>query len=248
MKAAPVATRIAAQSWWDARQNIRNGEQLLLNLVMPALALVFAVNTPLVDDYLDSTTRRIDVVTPGILAMAALASGFTGQAIGTGFDRRQGVLRFIATTPLGRSGFLFGRIGSVILVQMLQIGTLSAIAFGLGWRPSPTGIPLALGLLVLAYIPFVGFGLWLAGTLRAEAVLALANLLWVLFIAAGVIFPVTQLPDAVSSWSRFLPATALAEGLRAACLTGQMRIESLLVLAVTGIIAVGGCAKFFKWQ
>jgi hypothetical protein len=46
---------------------------------------------------------RIDFATPGVLALAVVSSAFTSQAIATAFDRRNGVLRMLATTPLGRS-------------------------------------------------------------------------------------------------------------------------------------------------
>ncbi len=58
--------------------------------------------------------------------------------------------------------------------------------------------------------------LLLAGTLRAEAVLAVANLVWVLLLAGGgVVIPPHRLGRA-SILAALLPSGALGDGLRAA--------------------------------
>ena len=50
--------------------------------------------------------RRIDFLTPGIIALAVMSTAFTGQAIGTGFERRYGVLKRLGATPLPRAGLI----------------------------------------------------------------------------------------------------------------------------------------------
>ena len=58
--------------------------------------------------------------------------------------------------------------------------------------------------------------LLLAGALRAEATLALANLVFLLLLlGSGMAFPLDDVPSGVQSALELLPSTALADGLRA---------------------------------
>src|SRR5215469_8499777 len=86
--AAPLPAMIVAQSALETRTTLRNGEQLLLTLIIPVLLLVaFSL-----DDLVKVTGRRVDFLVPGIIALAILSTAFTSQAIATGFERRYGVL------------------------------------------------------------------------------------------------------------------------------------------------------------
>src|SRR5690606_30646958 len=191
---ASAPRRVLAQSRFEARALLSRSEQVLLALVLPALALVVLSTTDAVDLGL-GTERRIDVVAPGVIALAVLATAFTAQTIMTAFDRRAGVLRLLATTPLGPGGLLGGTVGGVLVVQLVQIAVLGGIAVGLGWRPHVAGVPAALLVIALATATFTALALLLAGTLRAEAVLGLANLVFVLVAAGGaVLLPADHLP------------------------------------------------------
>ena len=245
--AAPAIARVLAQARFDATVLLRNGEQLLLTLVLPALLLVALAVTSVPDL---GRERRIDLATPGVLALAVLSTAFTGQAIGTGFDRRYGVLRLLGTTPLGRRGLLAGRALAVLAVEVVQIAVLGLLGAALGWRPDVGGVlPAALAVLV-ATAAFVSLGLLLAGTLRAEATLAVANGLYLLLLAVGgVVIPAGRLPAAVEPLVSLLPSAALGQGLRDVLLHGSgLPVQSVVVLLVwTGI---GGVltARTFRWS
>ncbi len=115
---------------------LRNGEQLILAVVLPLLAMVGLTVTPLLDGF---GASRINVAVPGILALCAMSTAFTGQGISTGFDRRYGVLRFLSTTPLGRTGLIAGKVLAVLAVLALQVLVVTAVALPLGWQPDPLG-------------------------------------------------------------------------------------------------------------
>lgn len=242
--AAPVTTRVLAQAGFELRAVLRNGEQLLLTLVLPVLLMVVLARTEVIR--LD-TADRIAVVAPGTLALAVLSTAFTSQAIATGFDRRSGVLRLLATTPLGRGGLLAGKVLAVLALEAGQVLVLGGLAVALGWRP--TGLAAAAVLLVLGTAAFVSLGLLVAGVLRAEAVLALANLVWVLLLAGGaVLLPADQLPGPFATLARALPSGALGEGLRESFAGGGLGVGPVLVLlvwtAVAGLLAV----RYFRWE
>lgn len=247
LPAAPVQ-RIIAQTVFEARMILRNGEQLMITVLLPVILLIGLVKTDLLA--LDTgELSRVDFVTPGILALAVMTTAFTSQAIATAFDRRNGVLRLLATTPLGRGGLLISKIFGVLAVEAVQVAILTSVALTLGWQPAVIGVPLAVLAALLGTAAFTSLALLVAGTLRAEGVLALANILLIgLIVAGGVILPVDQLPGPLAHAATFLPSGALGEAMRGALLDAAIPPISVVVLvAWTGALG-WGAGKLFRWQ
>lgn len=244
--AAPARQRVLAQARGEVGVLLRNGEQLLVTVVLPALVLVGLSRASSPDL---GSARRIDVVTPGVLALALISSAFTGQAIQTGFDRRYGVLRMLGSTPLGRSGLLAAKAVATAAVLVLQVVLLGAIGLGLGWHPHALGLLAAGPDLVLGAATFVALALLLAGLLRSEAVLAVANLVWVLMLAgSAVVVPASVMPAPLDRLAPYLPSGALGEGLRAAFQHGRLAVVPLLVLLAWLGAAAALVARTFRWS
>ncbi len=245
-RAAPPRERVVAQSVFEAGILLRNGEQLLVSLVLPCLALVALALTsaPSLGD-----GRRIDLAVPGVLALGVLSTAFTGQAIATGFDRRYGVLRLLGVTPLGRGGLLLAKAVAVLSVETLQVVVIGAVGLGFGWHPHWGGVPAAVLVGLLGTWTWVALALLLAGTVRAEGVLAVANLLWILLLGlGGVLFPRDQLPDTAASVLAFLPSSALGDGLRAALTQGTLDLTAIAVLVAWGLGATALASRLFRWS
>jgi len=100
---APRARMVAAQAGLELRILLRNGEQLLLTLIIPVALLAGFSLEPLIKT---GSGTRIDFLVPGIMALAVMSTAFTSQAIATGFERRYGVLKRLGSTPLGRDGLI----------------------------------------------------------------------------------------------------------------------------------------------
>ena len=244
--AAPLPRMIGAQAALEARMLLRNGEQLLLTVIIPTLLLVLFSTVDIIDT---GTGEAVDFLTPGILALAVMSTAFTGQAIATGFERRYGVLKRLAASPLPRWGLMTAKTAAVLVTEILQVVLLTAIAFALGW--SPHGNPLAvLLLMVLGTAAFSGLGLLMAGTLRAEATLAAANLVFLLFlVGGGVIVPLDKFPSGVQDVLGLLPISALSDGLRDVLRHGaSMPWADLGILAVWTVVGLGAAGKFFRWE
>jgi ABC-2 type transport system permease protein len=240
--------RILLQGKYESLAMLRNGEQLILAVVLPLLALVGLTVTPLLDGLGGS---RVDVAVPGILALCAMSTAFTGQGIATGFDRRYGVLRFLSPTPLGRSGLIAGKVLAVLAVLALQVAVVSAVAFPLGWNPPAAGWLPGLALLVLGAAAFTALGLLVAGTVRPEATLAITNLLWILLGAlGGIVIPPERLPAAAQGVVHYLPSGALGEALREAFLLGAVDAGAgaALILLVWTVLAGAAAIRWFKWN
>ncbi len=243
---APTAARVRAQARFELASLLANGEQLLVSLVLPLGALVGLALTsaPSLGD-----GRRIDLAVPGVLALCVISAAFTAQAIATGFDRRYAVLRLLGTTPLGRDGLLWGKAIATLGVELIQWVVIGGVGVALGWRPSLLGLLYAVPFLLAGTWAFVALALLLAGLVRAEGVLALANLFWVLFLVlGGVIVPRTQLPDAVAGVAGILPSAALGDGLRTALAAGTFGIGPLLILLGWGAVATLLASRTFRWS
>ncbi|MBW5483571.1 ABC transporter permease [Streptomyces bambusae] len=244
--AAPVSRMIAAQTALETRMLLRNGEQLLLTVIIPALLLVLFSAVDIVDT---GAGKPVDFLAPGVLALAVLSTAFTGQAIATGFDRRYGVLKRLGASPLPRWALLTSKTLSVLVTEVLQVALLTAIAFGLGW--SPQGDPLSVAaLLLLGTVAFSGLGLLMAGTLKAEVTLAAANLVFLLLlVGGGVIVPLEKFPDAVRSVLSLLPVSALSDGLREVLQHGAaLPWRDVAVLGAWSVAGLGAAARFFRWE
>lgn len=215
----------------EASLTLRHGEQVLLTLLIP-LALLLGLSLLNILPAEDGLSR-VDSVTPRILALAVMSSAFTGQAIALGFDRRYGVLKRLSATALPRWLLVVGRLVAALVVVALQAVVLGIVAACLGWSPSASGLLGALVFLVLGTLSFGALGVLLGGSLRAEAVLALANIVWfALLLAGGILLAPASLPSGVAAVVELIPSGALALGLRAATVDGTFAWQPALVLAL----------------
>lgn len=247
--AAPYPAMLRSQALMELRLLARNGEQMLLALVIPLLLLVLGANAAGIVDL--GAGRTIDIITPGILALAVLSTSFTSLAIATGFERRYGVLKRLGASPLPRWGLLVGKVAAIVVVEVVQLVVLSVVGLLLGWEPA--GGVAAIGemllLVVLGTAAFGSLGLLIAGTLRAEATLAVANLVYVLLlVGGGLLVPLTRYPDPARQALELLPSGALGQGLRDTFAGLGPDPITLVVLAVWAAGAGLLVSRTFTWE
>jgi ABC-2 type transport system permease protein len=247
--AAPLPGMVRAQSGLELRTLARNGEQLLLTLIVPLLLLLAFGHENLISV---GTPSRINFIVPGILALAVMSTAFTSQAIGTGFERRYGVLKRLGAAPLSRSGLIAAKTVTVLAVEIIQFALVLAVGAMLGWQPvaslaAVVWVPL---LLLAGTAAFSGLALLMAGTLRAEATLAAANLLYLIMLGLGaVLFPLTKFPAGIRPVLRLLPADALADGLRGVLSAGTgLPVRDLVVLCAWAVATIAVAARTFRWE
>ena len=243
--AAPLARQVAAQARMELRLLLRNGEQLLLTVIIPTLLLVVFAKAPIAD----LPKPRVAFLVPGVLALAVMSTAFTGQAIGTGVERRYGVLRRLGTTPLPRLGLLAGKTAAVVAVEVLQVALLVVVGVLLGWSPHGSAAD-ATGLLLMGTVAFSALGLLMAGTLRAEATLAAANLVYLaLLVLGGVAFPLTDFGPGLRHVLELLPIAALSDGLRGALsATPHVPVHDWVTLAVWAVVGGVLASRLFRWE
>ena len=247
--AARLTRMVAAQTGLEVRTLARNGEQVLLTLIIPVLLLVVFSSEALISV---GPGSRIGFIAPGILALAVLSTSFTSLAIGTAFERRYGVLKRLGATPLSRSGLIAAKAATVLAVEAGQVVLIVVVSLVLGWRPviTPTSVASAVAVLVAGSLAFSGLAMLMAGTIRAEATLAAANLVYLVLLGiGGIVFPLTKFPASVRPALRLLPSGAMSDGLRAVLRYGAgLPARDLLVLVAWAVIAIAIAARTFRWE
>ncbi len=247
--AAPLRRMVGAQASLELRTLSRNAEQLILTLIIPVLLLSLFGHEALISV---GSGSRIDFVVPGILALAVLSTAFTSLAIGTGFERRYGVLKRLGASPLSRQGLIAAKTMTVLTVELVQAGLVLIAGALLGWSPHASGVAvLWVPVLLLAgTAAFTGLAMLMAGTMRAEGTLAAANLLYLIMLGlGGILFPLTKFPAGARPVLKLLPADALADGLRSLLShSSGLPAADLLVLCVWAVAGITLAARTFRWE
>ena len=183
-----------------------------------------------------------------------IATSLVSLGITTAYDRYYGVLKRLGGSPLSRPELITAKIVAVLVVEAVQVALLVAVAaLGLGWQaPAGASWGLVAVSVLLGTLAFAGIGLLLAGLLRAETMLAVANILFVLsLVLGGIVVPIDHLPAPLAAIAGALPAAPLADALRVALGASPAPPEaagSLALLAIWGVGAVVLAARTFHWE
>lgn len=246
---APWPQATLSQVRMEARLTARRGENVLALIGIPAAVLLFFGSVDLVP--VTAGQARIDVLLPGTLALAIIAAGLVNLGIATAYERSYGVLKRLGGSPLGRPGLLTAKLATVALIEAVVVLVLLGLATVVfAWHPgSDISWPAFIATFVIGTAAFAGLGLAMAGTLRAEATLTLANVLFLgCLLLGGVVVPLDHLPAPLAAISAWLPAAALSEAFRAAMGVGGDLGRSLAIVGAWAIGALVVSVRWFRWE
>lgn len=243
---APTGRLIAAQTAAEVTMTLRRGESLLVTIILPVLFLVFFGQILPIPSV---AGKPINFLLPGIVAIAVISTAMVSLGIATAYERYYGVLKRLGASPLPRWGLLTAKGTSVLALEAVQIVLLVGLAaIFYGWRPAGP-VWAAIPIILLGTAAFAGLGMLMAGTLRAEATLAGANGLYVVFLAIGGVFlPVDHLPPGIAQIAAVLPPALLSDALRATLGGGPFHAGSLVLLAIWALVLDAAATYFFKWE
>lgn len=243
-QASAPGAMLRSQTALELKLIIRHGEQLLLTLLIPLTMLIGLTLLPIGD----IADPRIDHVLPLVLAVAIMSTAFTGQAIAVGFDRRYGALKRLGATALPKWAIIGGKSCAVAIVIAGQMVILCVTALFLDWRPSLGDLAAGAAPVILGALAFATMGLLIGGTLKAEIVLALANILWFAMLGiAGLVLLGDDLHGALEVLVTIVPSGALAQGLSQA-LQGSVATLSLVVLAAWALVCGFFAVRTFRFE
>ncbi|WP_341855326.1 ABC transporter permease [Brachybacterium sp. GPGPB12] len=156
---------------------LSNGERLMVAIALPAMVMVglwLAARRPARGHSRDRHRGRRDLRDRADLDLLHLAGDH---------DRLRPSQRRLALDrddAPGARGYLAGKILATLTTHVLQVVVLGVLGLVLGWRPEIAGLAALVPVWLVGTVAFGALGLLVAGPLRTEAVLAVANLVFVL--------------------------------------------------------------------
>ena len=224
----------------------RNGEQLLLVVVIPVMLLIFFSQTDLLPT---GDENKVNFLMPGILSLAVMSTAMVSLGIATGFERSYGVLKRLGTTPLGTRRLVMAKVSAICVIEVAQLVLLIIVGQLLGWNPSRTNLAQILVLLLIGTSCFAGIGLTLAGRLRAEFNLAAQNGLYLMLLLLGGIFISNdELPKMLGDIAQVLPSSLLSSLLRSSFSGIELVITEFIALCSWALAACALAVISFKWS
>lgn len=194
----------------------------------------------------------LQFIAPGIIAMGILfTSIFSG--IGLLWDRQFGFLKETLVAPVPRSQIMLGRTLGGATIAMIQGLLVLVVALVAGFRPSPSAVPLALVFMALIAMVFASLGTAIGSTLRDMQGMQLVMnfLVMPIFFLSGALYPLSNLPAALTGATRLDPLSYGIDGLRGA-FNGlshfSLALDAAILAAVAAVFVALGAWSFSKIQ
>ena len=212
-------------------QNIASQAQPLLYL----LVLGFGLNTVFQQSGQGSYLQFIG---PGVVGMAVL---FTAMFSGIGllWDRQFGFLKETLVAPVPRLHIMIGRTLGGATIAMIQGLLVLIVCIVAGFRPAGiAAVALALVFMALTAVVFAALGTAIGSTLRdMQGFQFIMNFLVLpIFFLSGALFPLNNLPVALTAATRVDPLAYGVDGIRGA-LIGLSQFGFVTDAAVLGVVA-----------
>lgn len=174
-------------------------------------------------------TGYLEFLVPGILGMTML---FNSMVAGFSvlWDKEFGFLKEIMVAPVKRSVIVLGRIAGGITTALIQGVLLFLMSLLMGFKATNIlGVFLAFLFMILIGVGFIGFGVAFASKIEDTQGFSLIMqfIIYPIFLLSGALFPVTNLPGWLRSFSLIDPMTYGVDGLRAS-LVGFSQFHLLL--------------------
>jgi ABC-2 type transport system permease protein len=242
---------VAALAWrqyrLERRMFWRNPTAAFFNFLFPLilLALFGAVFAGRQED--------LDVIVPGIAAMAVMATTFTALAFNMTFLREQGILKRMRGTPLPAGVYLGGIALSAVTNTVLQVGLVTVAGrafFGLDWPRDW----LELGVFVAAgVVCFAALGVALSHAIpNFDSAAAYVNAIFLpTIVISGVFYDAEDAPGFLREIAEVLPLKHVVDGLSGAMVTGEgigANGGALAVIALWGAVGIALAVRGFSWD
>lgn len=198
----------AREAWAEIKKSWRLPQFVLPSIALPvAFYGLFgvAMAPP------DSQNGTYLLATYGVFA--AIGTALFGFGVGVAGEREAGLIELKRVTPMPIGAYLAAKVAAALAVVAATLAGLYAMAvFGAGVElAAERWLPLIL-LHLLSVAPFALLGLGVGLTMRSNAAIAVANLMFLAFsVLGGLWFPIASLPDWIGQVAWALPSYHLGE-------------------------------------
>lgn len=192
----------------------------------------------------------VEIYAPATAVMALLTLGIAMLPQALGLDRERGVLRRLSATPAHPRLLVAAHV--IVQAVAVTIATIAAVlvgrfAFGLPLPQAPIWFVVAFALSVVALL---AVGVLIGAVVpTAQAGVGTGMLLYFpMLFFAGIYLPIEIMPAGLRTLSGWTPAGAAVDALGDAWAGATPTSTSLLVLAVTAVVAAGVATRVFRWE
>jgi ABC-2 type transport system permease protein len=222
----------------EVKRYLRSRPQIIASLAQPLLYLLvlgFGLNTVFQQSGQGS---YLQFIAPGVIGMGVL---FTAMFSGIGllWDRQFGFLKETLVAPVPRLHIMIGRTLGGATIAMIQGLLVLVVCIIAGFRPAGIGaVALALVFMALTAIVFAALGTAIGSTLRdMQGFQFIMNFLVLpIFFLSGALFPLDNLPAALTVATRVDPLAYGVDGIRGA-LIGLSQFGFATDAAVLTVVA-----------
>jgi ABC-2 type transport system permease protein len=237
----------------EVKRYLRSRPQIIASLAQPLLYLLvlgFGLG-PVFQS--SGQGSYIQFIGPGVIAMGILfTSIFSG--IGLLWDRQFGFLKETLVAPVPRLQIMAGRTLGGATIAMIQGTLVLVVCMIAGFRPqSLGGVPLALLFMALTAIVFAALGTAIGSSLKdMQGFQLIMNFMVMpIFFLSGALFPLNNLPTALTVATRLDPMAYGVDGLRGAFIgLSQIGVATdvIVLTAVATLFLVMGARAFARIQ
>jgi ABC-2 type transport system permease protein len=241
------AALLWSQYRFERRMFWRNPSAAFFNFGLPLMFLL------LIASVFHTDKEELNTLVPGIAGMAVFATTFSALAFNLTFYREQGILKRILGTPLPKTTYFGGIIGSAItnaVVQVLLVVTIGHLIYDVSWPKDWFALAV---FTMLGVIACGSLGIAFSQAIpNFDAAPAYVNAVFLpaIFIS-GVFYDDANLPTVLKGIAEALPLKHVIDGLQGAIVTGHgvtdnwSAVIALVAWAAFGIYAA---VRWFRWE
>lgn len=197
-------------------------------------------------------TRYIDFLVPGLMALSIMTSSLFGTGMLIVSNRRENLLKRYLATPMRPVEYIISHLFGRSFILAMEVVTILFASFAM-FRFQVAG----------SYLSLAVFAVLGAGSFTTLAILCgsrtanpatmngMTNLISIpMMLVSGVWFSRANFPEWISEAARFLPLSALVDGLRRIALEGASLgslTHEIAVLTAYLLAATIAASRTFKW-
>jgi ABC-type multidrug transport system permease subunit len=194
-----------------------------------------------------------DQSVPGTMVQFTLIVLFTSGAVTLTIERKQGILRRLASSPMSRAAVVLGKWGARMALGVVQIGfamLAGSLLFGVRWGPN---LPVVV-LVLLAYGALAAsLGMLLGNLGRTEGQVIGLGVIGGNLLAAlgGCWWPIEVTPMWTQKLAMFLPTGWAMDALHKLVSFGAPPaavVPHLVIMAFTSLVAGYAISRTFRFQ
>ncbi|MEO9137973.1 MAG: ABC transporter permease [Jatrophihabitans sp.] len=223
----------------------RNRQNFVFSLIFP-LVMFFAIAGPNRNTMITSHVSVARFYMAGMIAFGTLAAVFSGGAR-IAFERQIGWNRQLRITPLTPAMYLRTKILTAYLLALISLILVTVAALAIGVRFSAQDWLTAVGLSLVALIPFAAMGIMFGHLIKGDSMgPVIGGGISLFSLLGGGYFPIGGGQGFMHELVRLIPSFWLVQAGKAGIGGQSWTSEAWIVVAVWSVVATAGAIWAYR--